>query len=137
MLILCKYKLFIAHFYFIFILWRHKQRIMVCSTRIHSHATQMAGFFKAERCSLIHRVQIYRLRLKLLFFDRKFLGARRKNWFDFVVYHQYLTFLLLFFGDQEIKFTLTGSDPVTRILCGPFLRRGNIHSVKQYLIRFL
>ena len=74
---------------------------------------------------------------EIAFFDRKFLGARRKNWFDFVVYHQYLTFLLLFFGDQEIKFTLTGSDPVTRILCGPFLRRGNIHSVKQYLIRFL
>ena len=38
----------------------------------------------------------------------------RKNWFDFVVYYQYLTFLLLFFGDQEIKFTLTGSDPVTK-----------------------
>ena len=69
---------------------------------------------------------------EIAFFDRKFLGARRKNWFDFVVYHQYLTFLLLFFGDQEIKFTLTGADPVTRILGGPFLRRGNIHSVKQY-----
>ena len=48
------------------------------------------------------------------FLTENFLVQGRKNWFDFVVYHQYLTFLLLFFGDQEIKFTLTGSDPVTK-----------------------
>ena len=38
-------------------------------------------------------------------FFTEFFGARRKNWFDFVVYYQYLTFLLLFFRGQEIKFT--------------------------------
>ena len=50
MLILCKYKLFIAHFYFIFILWQHKQRIMVCPTRTLSQGIQLAGFVKPERC---------------------------------------------------------------------------------------
>ena len=138
MLILCKYKLFIAHFYFIFILWQHKQRIMVCPNRTLSQGRQLAGFVRPKRCWVSHRVQIYSLQLKLLFFlTENFLVQEGKIGLTLLFIINIWHFCYCFSETRKLNLHWLDQIQLLRILCGPFLRRGNIHSVKQYLIRFL